>query len=415
MSWIRFLPVTAEAVVMCIALFTICSWEAISNRVPFQDVQREWGAVRQERLLVVHDGVRRDENAQLSGPFDVWDGEWFRIPLTAFHHQNFVHLLISSAAALTLGRLLEPAWGSLSFGLFLVPAMFVSMMAEICTGNAVMGLSGAVCAMLGALTVLRFENDQIAKSFPIEASIFGLLIILLGVIATAVGVVSFANISHISGYVYGVSVATISSKSFRKLWLLRAGLILFHLWLIPSFFFVTHPFWLGRYQWYRAVRTHNSEIAEKCLVQAISCDPSLTGVWIHLSEISEKKADFTEAWKWLIRGMEANPSSPSLMDSSRRLWRHLDSRQRKAAEQFVRSVWNGHANRWMNSIRTNLESSGPHITDERTTMGEDLDLSGIALDQKIELPVFAPDGLQSPSKLSDPQNPHEDAAEGQKL
>ena len=418
MNWIRNAPVTLEAVVMCVALFAVCSYEAVSNRIPFADVQREWGVVREDVHAEVHDGVRRakTKNTQLSGPFDVWNGEWFRIPLTAFHHENVIHLLAASIAALALGRLLEPAWGSFAFGLFLVSAMCVSMMAEICSGHAVMGFSGTVCAMLGALTALRMSNDKRVKSFPIEAGVFGALIILLGVMATAAGVGSFASVSHISGYVYGVAVAAISGGSFRKYWPLDVGLFLFHVSLVPSLFLVTHPFWVGRYQWYRATKAPNFETAEQFYKRAVACDPSLTGVWLRLSEIAEKKMDFAEAWKWLIRGLEANPSDPSLMDSTRRLWRHMDSHQRKDAERILRQAFGERADPWMQSVKANFQSAGSRFDDDAATIKEDQELSGISLDQKVVLPALDQTSKQRlPSNLSDPENSHDNAAEGERL
>lgn len=407
---------TTEAVVICMTLFAISAFEADSNRVSLEDIQREWGAVRQLHYLDVHDGVRRSKNPELFGPFDIWDGEWFRIPLTSFHHSNAIHLLVTSAASIFLGRLLEPKWGSLSFGLFLVPAMGVSVMSELCFGNATMGFSGVVCAMLGALTVISLCEYPPARPLPISACVFGVMIIVLCVATTAAGVTSFANVSHISGYVYGVAVSAISSESFRKFWLPRACLILFQLWLIPSFFLVTHPFWIGRYHWYRAVTAQNPQRREDGLVRALGHDPSLTGVYLHLSEISEKNADFAQAWKWLIQGMASNPSNASLMDSTRRLWRHMDSRQRKDAEPVLKQIFGGRAKLWMRSIRANSEIPANPAFDDRTTRNEEKELSGIALDQKVELREFDRDtGRQLRSKLLDPENRFEDAVEGQKF
>src|SRR5690606_21738384 len=49
----------------------------------------------------------------LFGPFDLWDGQWWRIPISGFHHAGFVHLIVNCLSMVTLGQLLErrmPRW-----------------------------------------------------------------------------------------------------------------------------------------------------------------------------------------------------------------------------------------------------------------------------------------------------------------
>jgi membrane associated rhomboid family serine protease len=412
LHWIRLAPVTTEALVICIALFGCCVIQAVVDGAEMADIQREWGAVRQLSRAEAFDGVRRDKEIVLNGPFDVWEGAWFRIPLTVFHHRNLMHLTVVIAATLYLGSLLEQKWGSLYFGLFLVPAMTVPIISELDFGNAAMGFSGTVFALLGALSVLRLSDARLASRLPLESILFGMAVIVLGVLATLSGFVEVANISHVSGFIYGVIVATCSAQKSR---LLRISMILSHLWLIPALFLATHPTWIGRYHWYRATRIPSAVFAEKSLKRAVECDPSLTGVWLRLAKVAEEKQDPIEAWKRLMSGMEINPCSAPLMDATRRLWRHLDFVQRNEAETHLRQVFGSKASAWLRSIRASFESHKSSVIEENSVPSEIIDLSGIALDQKVELPLLdLGNGLRNPLPMREPENLN-DAAEGQRL
>ena len=399
-----------EVLVICLTVYASCQFQAIADGESLTAVQREWGAVCRLSHVDVFDGVRRDQETVLTGPFDVWEGAWFRIPLTVFHHQYLLQLVFVMVTTLFLGRLLEQKWGSFYFGLFLLPAMTLPVIAELCLGNAVMGFSGTVFAILGALSVLRLSDTDLAARLPVESVLLGITLILLGFLANLSGIADVSNISHVTGFIYGGIVAACVSENST---FVRTGLVLSHLWLIPALVLVTNPVWIGRYHWYKATTPSGIATREKLLQKAILCDPTLPGAWLHLAKVAEEKQDLIEAWKRLVRGLTHNPTSGPLIDATRRLWRHLDFDQRKEAEFHLHRAFGRKSTLWLKSIRSNRESLNPSEIDETFTTPEQKDLSDVALDQKVELPVW--DWGNHRPRPRQKREDFDDAAEGQRL
>ncbi|MEI8018699.1 MAG: rhomboid family intramembrane serine protease, partial [Schlesneria sp.] len=314
MRWIRLAPMTAESLVICLAVYLGSVFQAIAEREPFEDVQRSWGAIVSLRLPAIQDGVRRSLDSDLHGPFDVWSQEWWRIPITAFHHANLIHLTLNLVGAWYLGHRLELQWGSLKMALFLIPAVCIPVMSELCMGNSVLGFSGATCAMLGALAILRHFDDELAMSFSFEAVGLGLGMIALGCLLTVFEVSPCANVAHLTGLIYGTVIAFLMGGPFRRVFLLRISVVLAHVWLLPWLLLVMNPYWIGRYHWHQATTDRSPQRAEKKLQRAISCDSSLAGAWLAWSQFAERRNDLDDAWQRLIEGISHNPSNASLMD-----------------------------------------------------------------------------------------------------
>ena len=415
LRWIRLAPVTAESLIICLAVYFGCVFQSFADHEPFSEAQRGWGAICSLHLPAIHDGVRRSTDSELYGPFDVWSGEWWRIPITAFHHSNFIHLALNLAAAWYLGHRLEQRWGSFAMALFLIPALCIPVMSELCFGNAVLGFSGAICAMLGALNVLRPFDDELARSFPSEASEFGMIMIVLGCLATAFDLYPCANIAHLTGFCYGSLIAFMIGGPFQRVFLLRISVILAHVWLLPALLLVVHPYWIGRYHWYQATCEKSPQRAEKILERAVKCDSSLAGAWLLWSQFAERRNDLSEAWRRLVEGMSNSPSSPPLMDSTRRLWRHLDSRQRRDAELALGRVFGRRSAAWLAQIRRQASVERIESEEESLISPAKVDLSAWILDQKIELPSWKVVGEPSDPPLKINKDHGDDAAEGERL
>ena len=412
---IRLAPVTAESLVICVALFFGSVFQSIADRESFEEVQRTWGAICSLHQPATHDGVRRSLDSDLHGPLDVWSQEWWRIPITAFHHTNLIHLTLNLGAAWYLGYHLEQRWGSFTMAMFLIPAICLPIMSELCFGNAVFGFSGAICAILGALTVLRQFDEGLARSFPAEVAEFGVAMIILGCLTTVFDLLPCANIAHLTGFCYGALIALMTGGPFRHVFLLRMSVILAHVWLLPGMVFVVHPYWIGRYHWYQATSVRSPQRAEKILERAVNCDTSLAGAWLLWSEFAERRGDLSEAWQRLIEGMSYNPANPSLMDSTRRLWRHLDSRQRRDAELSLVLHFGRRSAAWLGQIRKEACVWGIDSEDESSIFKPNVDLSEWLLDQKVELPFrkIVVEPLSPPLKID--KDHFDDAAEGQRL
>lgn len=393
MHWIRQAPVTSEMLVLCIALFVCCAFQASVDRLSLGEVQRDWGAVIERELVQVHDGIRSTEECQLRGPFDVWDGEWWRIPITAFHHRNLVHLLICGGLALYLGRFLEDEWGSLATIGFYLAAITITSMAELLVGNAPRGLSGVVCALFGAVIVMRSGNQKLSSAFPVELVVLGVGLLVLSALGNLAGRSPTPSVLQASGLIYGLCIASIFAAPAERSASFRAGIVLLHLCLTPGLMLVAHPEWMGRYHWYQASQARLPQLAETELEKAVSLESGLTGAWLSLSEIAEERSDLLQAWGRLLRGLKENPVSVPLMDSARKLWRHLDTHQRRLAEEQVFSLFGKRGNKWLRAIRSSTSVGANPDVEQIKSSSEVMDLTPFSLDQKVEL---------SPLKLMNP-------------
>ena len=415
LRWIRLAPVTVELLIICVAVYFGCVFQSIADHEPISEAQRSWGAICSLQFPAIHNGVRRSSESDLDGPFDVWSGDFWRIPITAFHHSSFIHLTLNLAAAWYLGHRLEQRWGSFAMALFLLPALCIPILSELCFGHAVLGFSGAICAMLGALTVLRLFDVELARSFPTGAAELGMALIALGFLSTVFDLLPCANMAHLTGFCYGSLIAFMIGGPFRHVFLIRISVLLAHVWLVPAFLLVLHPYWIGRYHWYHATSVRSHQRAEKILEQAIKCDSSLAGAWLLWSQFAERRNDLPEAWQRLVEAISHNPSNPLIMDSTRRLWRHLDSRQRRDAEFALERAFGRRSAAWLNQIRRQTFVERIESEEDSFIFHPKVDLSEWDLDQKIELPSWKfVDEPPDPQLKINKDHP-DDAAEGERL
>ena len=109
----------------------------------------------------------------LFGPA-VANGDWWRIATGGFLHANLLHIGFNMYLLYLLGQMLEPAIGSIRFGLIYAVALFAgSLGALIVSPNAVtVGASGAVFGLMGAAAV----ELQARGINPFETSIGSLIL-----------------------------------------------------------------------------------------------------------------------------------------------------------------------------------------------------------------------------------------------
>lgn len=111
----------------------------------------------------------------LFGPF-VSEGEWYRLVTSGFLHASlFPHLFFNMLLLFFLGRLLEPAVGSIRFfAIYLTSLLVGSFGALLLTPNSLSyGASGAVFGIFGAAFVLARR-----RGLDTLASQIGILIVL---------------------------------------------------------------------------------------------------------------------------------------------------------------------------------------------------------------------------------------------
>jgi membrane associated rhomboid family serine protease len=422
-SWIRLAPITAELTIVCLVIFASCFVPSRLSRERFADRQRECGAIQTQRLVESWDGVGRTSDLELYGPLDLWEGpQWktqsWRIPLTAIHHDDLLHLLICLGAAWYLGSRLEQHWGSFTMCLFLLPAICLPVLAELAAGQAMMGFSGVVCAMLGALVILREYDNNVAARFSLEAAQVGMSMIAVGWLASVAGDLAFPTLGHLAGFAYGslVGILDVYGRRQSRPYIFRwVMLILSVFCFTPGTFLVCHPTWLARYHWYQAISSKSPAETKRHLQEALHLDPALAPVWLRWSRLAESEGNLAEAWEHLMRGLAFNPSSSPLIEATQRLWRHLDSGQRHEAETIIRNVFGHRANLWLDQIRAGSSVANPENNENASNDSEKVDLRQFSLDQKVEL--HSTPAIPAEGRFPAPISPlrENDAMEGKSL
>ncbi len=151
------------------------------------------------------------------GPFDLLNGEWWRLGTSCFVHFGAVHLLVNMLALGMMGPLAELLWGrSRLLVIYLIAGLAGSCLAmalhptDLENGTVVMlaGASGAICGVLVALlTWLMLYRDFLPA--PVAADLFRRLSTAL--LLTA-GISLFPNVSwqgHLGGAVGGFIAAVL--------------------------------------------------------------------------------------------------------------------------------------------------------------------------------------------------------------
>lgn len=415
MSWFRQAPVTAEMLIVCVALyFSSCVLAAVRHQ-PFAEAQRFLGAIETRELIDTGDGMRRSTASQLRGPFDVWDGGFWRIPMSSFHHANLIHLLFNMTTGWYVGKRLEQFWGRTRFAAFIIPAIFLPIMAELAIGRAVIGFSGVVSALLGALVVLREFQPKVAAVFPEAAARFGIAALVGFWVVTIMDIDHFANATHFCGFAYGAFVAAISQEGWGNRWIWRVGLIGAYLTVMAGMLPVSRPVWLAKYHWYVAMKARTLSQRDASLKKALEIDPSLSGAWIRWSLLAESHDDLIVAWERTLGGLQSNPSSVPLLEEMRRLWRHLNVDQRLEAEKTLKVMFGKRAKAWMEQVRADIVPGKSTANANVINVNEPVDLREFTLDRKIELPALQeliPQPKRQEQKLPVHGN---DAVEGETL
>ena len=127
--------------------------------------------------------------------------EYWRLVSSAFLHVNILHIAFNMYLLYVLGLMLEPALGSLRFGLIYFTSLLAgSFGALLATGEPSLGASGAVFGLMGAAAVeLRARRMSV-----MESGIGGLIIINL-VLSFTLAHVSVG--AHIGGLIGGALAA----------------------------------------------------------------------------------------------------------------------------------------------------------------------------------------------------------------
>lgn len=309
-AW-RTFPVTLVLIVVCIGLYFAAHALAASRDITYGDAQRVLGAPESLNFVAF---------PELNGLLDVWDGQWWRIPLGALHHGGLLHIAMNMVGFWVLGALLEPRMGSVRYFVFLALAACVSMLPEALFEQGAVGISGPLFAMFGVLLALRPRDAQIQEVLTPGVIQLAIGWVFLCIALTALNLWNIANLAHFSGWIYGALYGRLLLHEEVG----RPARIAFwagHLLLVPGFYFVQHPVWLPRYDWYLAATTDDSGRKIEHLREALRRDPGLALAWVQLAEAQRQRGDLTEAWRTVLTGIDINRAEKRAVEYAREdLW-----------------------------------------------------------------------------------------------
>jgi membrane associated rhomboid family serine protease len=147
-------------------------------------------------------------------------GQWWRIVTGGFLHENLLHIGFNMYVLYVLGRMLEPALGSLKFAVIYAVSLLAGSFGALLVSPHVLtvGASGAVFGVMGAAAV-----ELRARQIPIMQSGVGGLIIINLILSF-----TFSNISwggHVGGLIGGALTAEVLRQGdrFRSQALAYAG------------------------------------------------------------------------------------------------------------------------------------------------------------------------------------------------
>jgi len=320
------------------------------------DSRRAWGCLEALVWVPSHVTLSTEPLTDLSGPFDLWDGQWWRIPLSTYHHANLLHLFLNSLFLATYGALLERLWGSGRYLLFNIAAAVASSLPTVLLGDYGIGYSGVCCAIYGALWGARYQYPHLLRLITDEHIAAMLLALVMLLILSELGLMPVDNLAHFTGLAYGWLIGMAVTLPTRQPWLMRGNMVLAHGLLAVPLWYAVHPEWNGSYHWYLATRgadhrpRRTVDIIE--LRRAVACDPSLAGAWQMLAEQELHSDQPLLAWQDLLAGLAHQPTDARLWNLTRRVWRRLSvSPQRDDAVAIAERQFGDRTSIWLDQIR----------------------------------------------------------------
>ncbi len=309
----------------------------------------------------------------------LWDGAWWTVLTTAFHHGGVIHLLFNASALWFLGRLLETRLGSWRYALFCLLALAVSGGFQSFWSPYV-GLSGLLCAQLGLVWAWRRTDTWFQTYVQPEQIQWGIAWIFLCLPLTWFHILPVGNACHFSGLIYGAMTGLVYFGSPRaRLW--KPVFLTSHLFLIPWFYFLVHPVWIGKYHWRRGDLAVTPAERARHFENAILWDPNLNGPWLNLALIAYKEGDLATAWDWILRGLRQHPAYQDAIELARGLWDEFPNRQqRQAARQRLREIFGDEAPKWEQTLKIEeLDAPPARVRTKRIALPEGAD--------PIDLPI----------------------------
>ncbi|MBI1310274.1 rhomboid family intramembrane serine protease [bacterium] len=298
------------------------------------------------RLGALH-SLRLVDYPEIEGFFELWKGQWWRLPISSLHHGDLVHLLCNAAGLWILGAMLEPRLGRIRYLLFVAGGLIVSLAPEVVVDQPAIGISGLLYAMFGLLLVLRTCDERIRERFHPSLIMWGFVWLFLCVPLGWLGIMPIANGGHLCGIVYGALVGWLSFVLIPRHRVVGwVGLVAVHAGIWIGISALMAPTWSGRYWGWRAVTENRPEL----WLQAVERDPRMVTGWKALIQSKIDEHDLSGAWKTALEATLANRSSTEIDDIVRALFRDgfVSASERESALETLRSVFGDESDAWLN-------------------------------------------------------------------
>jgi rhomboid protease GluP len=320
-------PVTAAIILAAVGL-QVAVWVYPHVRPDeARQTRRHLGAVSELGLYPQSEaGKPRRPKPQLFGPFDLWEGELWRVTVSGFHHANLgheanaMHLVMNCLAIAFMGGLLEPRMGRWTYGAFFLLATTVSGIPEFLMSHYAVGLSGGAFALFGCLLVMRKQERELAELLPPSFVSLGMGWLVLCFVLTLLDVVAIANLAHLSGLIYGWLFGQAFYAGKGAAGVRKGAFVAGHLLLLPAAYFLMHPFWLGTYHWYHAREEADPDRRIRRLERAVAWDPALQQPWTLLADEYVNRGEPHRAWTTLLRGLNYNRTDALAASKAQKVW-----------------------------------------------------------------------------------------------
>ncbi|MDA0809876.1 MAG: rhomboid family intramembrane serine protease [Planctomycetota bacterium] len=291
----------------------------------------------------------------VNGMFKLWEGEWWRLTVSAFHHGNLIHLMMNMLAFWMFADLLEPKLGKLRYFVFCVAAATFSMLPEAALNQSAVGISGMIFAQFGLILVVRRHDEDIAERLHPSLVPICFVSLFVCIPLTIFMDLPIANGAHLFGLLYGAIVGWLCYEfRLRSRLASGAGLMVIHSGLILAILALMRPTWDGRYFAWRAI-TQTQSLAD--WQKAVELNPSLETGWRYLAEHYVATGDRHKAWVTVLKGARLNRSTTKLDGLARYVWQQFDSAiDRAVALDEVQQVFGDEHEAWIERFELPLPS-----------------------------------------------------------
>ena len=301
------------------------------------------------RLGALH-VLRLVDFPEVHGFFELWKGQWWRLPVSALHHGDLVHLLCNAIGVWILGGMLEPRLGRVRYTAFVVGGLVISLLPEAAIEQPAVGISGLLYAMFGLLLVLRTQDETIRERFHPTLIAWGFVWLFLCIPLTMLEIMPIANGGHLCGIVYGAFVGwlcyIVLPRHEALGWLSLVGL---HLAVAVGFSALMAPAWNGRYWAWRAVMEERPEL----WLQAVQRDPRMIMGWVAMIDDKLANEDATGAWETALQAARANRDSKIFDRIIRELFRDefQSASERATALDSLQAMFGDEADAWLTRLQ----------------------------------------------------------------